>query len=1063
MKTFLTKFLIALLLAMLLQTSWLSAQNSGIYIDPNQSDPKVRRSLIMNSNNVETMVGNWGNVGQGQNPISGIWPRGSGHDHIFEFTGFVAAEVPDSAGNLIVIISDGYIDGGGTSGEFDPGNNVEYKYHPLPGYYNDVQGQDEFANSRNPVSWPLTWPGKDNTWDGKWNGFFGMNQFNADQEAMYYIDDTWNKEFPFFPYNGGSDRRGLGVQIHTRLFQWAHPLARDIIFYYFDITNAGNYDYMLGKHPITFGGFGDIGPGGRGTVDDDAAFDDEIDIVYGWDHDNVGVWNRNRDIPPGYMGWKFLESPGIETDGLDNDADGLTDERRDNDAGDLVFGSVGKYGEPKEHWSGDEDGDWLPNVDDVGADGIMELDEGYPGPDADGTEGNGKPDQGEPNFGKLDNDESDQVGLTSCSNPAYGSVKISDEEMMWPVIQPGYFPTPLQNINQFWIFASGPISLPKKKTERFSTCFVFAFTEQALYQVASVAQRIFDSDYRFAKPPRQPRLQARPGDGKVYLLWDDLAEYSRDPIYGYDFEGYRLYRATDPQFLDVKEITDGRGNPVFKVPIAQFDLNNGLKGPHPLQFGEELDAGTGIHFHMGDDTGLKHYYVDTDVKNGRTYYYALTSYDKGYDDDFFDRGLTTLENLFRITPSESPASITVTEGLITRMDPNTVKVTPNAMASNLTEASTNIVDEIEHPQGSATGEVSVSILDGAAVEDGEYVISFQTTPTEQKGEHETSTFSIYDQLNMSYLVENEEVPWAFHENAFSKNWVKELFDEGFIIEFNNEYPDKDYTAKNSGWTEESKCNYKLTIEPYVLNSGKYPISFVVEFGSIDAVLDSSFKNTAGTKVFPVNFKVYDYYTNEPVDFVLKDGVKNGRVNTSEAIIHVFKEDSTDSRYTTSWGIKFDDPQDEYGNILPDEEWVHPHEGDKIVVLSLINFSEKDTYTFKTYQRQVNENTNESSVLDKIKVVPNPYIVSSIFEQQPFLSGRGERFIRFTNLPSECSIYIYTVNGDLVQNLQHNDIENGSARWDLKTKDNLEVAFGLYVYVVDAPGIGQKVGKFSIIN
>jgi hypothetical protein len=80
------------------------------------------------------------------------------------------------------------------------------------------------------------------------------------------------------------------------------------------------------------------------------------------------------------MGWKFLESPGIETDGIDNDLDGLTDERRDNDAGTIVFGPVGKYGDPKEHWSRDEDGDWLERVDDVGADGIMELDEGYPVP-----------------------------------------------------------------------------------------------------------------------------------------------------------------------------------------------------------------------------------------------------------------------------------------------------------------------------------------------------------------------------------------------------------------------------------------------------------------------------------------------------------------------------------------------------------------------------------------------------------------------------------------------------------------------------------------------------------
>jgi hypothetical protein len=132
---------------------WAQSSND-IWIDPNKSDPTQRRSIILNGNNVESMVGNWGGIGKNNIPISGVWPRGSGHDHIFEFTGLVAAEVPDSTGKFIVIISDGYDDPGGTIGEYDPVTNIEYKYHPLPGYFNNEQGQDEFANSLNPVSWP---------------------------------------------------------------------------------------------------------------------------------------------------------------------------------------------------------------------------------------------------------------------------------------------------------------------------------------------------------------------------------------------------------------------------------------------------------------------------------------------------------------------------------------------------------------------------------------------------------------------------------------------------------------------------------------------------------------------------------------------------------------------------------------------------------------------------------------------------------------------------------------------------------------------------------------------
>ena len=94
------------------------------------------------------------------------------------------------------------------------------------------------------------------------------------------------------------------------------------------------------------------------------------------------------------------------------------------------------------------------------------------------------------------------------------------------------------------------------------------------------------------------------------------------------------------------------------------------------------------------------------------------------------------------------------------------------------------------------------------------------------------------------------------------------------------------------------------------------------------------------------------------------------------------------------------------------------------------------------------------------MVPNPYVVSSILEQQPYLQGRGERFIRFINLPSECTIRIFTINGDLVRSLVHSGLENGSIRWDLKTKDGLEVAFGFYLFHVDAPSIGEYTGKFA---
>ena len=801
-----------------------------------------------------------------------------------------------------------------------------------------------------------------------------------------------------------------------------------------------------------------------GTTDDDAWFDSNVDMIYGWDHDNVGTWTVNIDIPPGYLGWKFLESPGIQTDGRDNDNDGLIDEKRDNDAGSIVFGPVGKYGEPKDHFEGDEDGDWVALVDDVGSDGSGPFDDGYPGPDLDGTEGNGIPDQGEPNFGKLDNDESDQIGLTAASAPLYGTILLSDEEAMWPRIQPGYFVQPTQSVNQFWIFASGPISLLSKDTERFSTSFVFAFTEHSLFQVAGVAQRIFDSDYKFAKPPNQPTLRAIPGDKQVTLVWDNLAELSRDPIYGIDFEGYRIIRSTNPQFLDVENVTDAYGNAVYKVPIAQFDYDNGLNGPHALQFGEEIEAPNGSHFHMGEDTGLQHYYVDKNLVNGRTYYYAVTSYDKGYDSDYFERGLSDTPFLLPITPSESPASIVVTGGLITRMDRNTAMATPTTEASNFNDAS--IADEgiLAHSSGVSTGGITAEVIDPTMVKDATYSVSFGTIPGKNLGEYETKYYSIYDETNETYLMENEIIDTSLVDERYASSWRTELFDEGVVLYFENDYPDVEYSLENSGWDEDSETNFPIIITSLSSTSPLLPISFVVEFGDTSEIRDSAFINTAGKSIFGVNFNIYELGSNRPLDFVFKDYDKNGRVDPNDYLYIVFKEDSTALRYTGSWRINFEFPLEEVGNrILPLEEWIIPQPGDKIIFKSKINFNENDAYSFTTRASEYNDSSNVSKSLDDIKVVPNPYISSSRLEAQPFLSGRGERFIRFTHLPAKCRVDIFTVNGDLVRTLDHESLNGGDLRWDLKTKDNLEVAFGIYVYVVDAPSIGKKIGKFAIIN
>jgi len=42
-------------------------------------------------------------------------------------------------------------------------------------------------------------------------------------------------------------------------------------------------------------------------------------------------------------------------------------------------------------------------------------------------------------------------------------------------------------------------------------------------------------------------------------------------------------------------------------------------------------------------------------------------------------------------------------------------------------------------------------------------------------------------------------------------------------------------------------------------------------------------------------------------------------------------------------------------------------------------------------------------------------------------------------------------------------ENGSISWNLVSEDGMEIAYGLYIYHVDAPDIGEYIGKFAVIK
>lgn len=101
---------------------------------------------------------------------------------------------------------------------------------------------------------------------------------------------------------------------------------------------------------------------------------------------------------------------------------------------------------------------------------------------------------------------------------------------------------------------------------------------------------------------------------------------------------------------------------------------------------------------------------------------------------------------------------------------------------------------------------------------------------------------------------------------------------------------------------------------------------------------------------------------------------------------------------------------------------------------------------------------ETPLLGDVRVVPNPYNPNAAFDKQVFPGGPRVQFI---NLPSRAKVDVYTVAGDLVRSLNHEDGDD-SLDWDLKNDGGEDVAPGIYLYHVEASG-ETATGRFVIVR
>ena len=73
-------------------------------------------------------------------------------------------------------------------------------------------------------------------------------------------------------------------------------------------------------------------------------------------------------------------------------------------------------------------------------------------------------------------------------------------------------------------------------------------------------------------------------------------------------------------------------------------------------------------------------------------------------------------------------------------------------------------------------------------------------------------------------------------------------------------------------------------------------------------------------------------------------------------------------------------------------------------------------------------------------------------------------LQFINLPNQCEIKIYTLAGDLLETIYHDDPTKGYEDWNLTSSVGQAVSSGIYLYTVQDTATGEvQVDKFVIIK
>jgi hypothetical protein len=654
---------------------------------------------------------------------------------------------------------------------------------------------------------------------------------------------------------------------------------------------------------------------------------------------------------------------------------------------------------------------------------------------------------------------------------------------------------PPQPDDQRFVQCSGPFSLMADSEAVVLVGIVLADwdgiyerPDTALVEIDGTCQFIYDKNWLLPGPPPPPNLTCIPGDKEVTLVWDNQSEIAADPYYDivsqqgplfdpyylqYDFEGYGIW----------KSLTGETGE--WEL-LSRCDKANGIVFVDTMM---NLEA---------TDNGIFHSFVDDEVRNGFTYFYAISAFDYnfvkdlaeplGYRPLYFESGYVGVEAVPRRDPADYiPAGDVVVTSELGNED---LALFVTGRVVSPFEVGAPIYLEYGGPDTvSWDGYVAVEDTFGPVIDTYDYY------------------YPVDGVLHVGYIKDSDRV-------VVDSAWLQTVIGTGYTA---HEFMVlAGYALHGQFGMPEFPTFVELfdTIEV----SGIYPADYVVPLQSrvplasivqFEVVYDPVAMDTV---VVPHPDTAYDrgFWAHRGSDYEVRwvntHGATSGRANSVEVedvltgevlTFHAFQNTAATrhlgegwcfTRHTTwvPWTEPSTDTLRTEGTNATKTRALYingglvalrnggplldtiPYVGDVWYVRAAHEYEPASVYGELMVQADAAAWATEGVELN-VKVVPNPYLVHNEWQQ-----SFSQRRLRFINLPSQCMIRIFNINGELVKTMRHSETvvddaglsvpnnAGGDEWWDLLSENRQLVASGIYIFHVQSD-VGEQVGKFVVVR